>query len=268
MKLVFEAQNSLEAHMILNLLEGAGLHGSINGELLQGAMGELPASGVVSVVVEDKDYWAAREVVVNWERQQVLDGLTDESVAVGAGKLKNRFSAWLIGVLCGMTVMMAYFQSPVTNGGIDYNGDGRLDERWSFVDGRMIKTEMDSNFDGKIDSISRYDHKGLIKEADYDQNFDGVFETEFYFHNGSMIAQFSDTTGDGLMDLKVKLKHGVVETISFIDVETFKPIKIEYYDAFKLRSAEVDTDGDGVMDRLFEYDAIENVSREESISIY
>jgi len=268
MKLVFEAQNSLEAHMILNLLEVAGLHGRINGELLQGGMGELPASGVVSVVVDDEDYWAAREVLVNWERQQVIDGLVDDPAIVSTGTLKSRFSAWLIGVLCGMTVMMAYFQTPITNEGVDYNGDGRLDQKWFSVDGRMSKVEKDSNFDGKIDAISYFDRKGLIKETAYDQDFDGTFETQLYFHNGNMISQLTDTTGDGLIDLKVRLQNGIVETVSFIDVETHKPIKIQYFDAFKLKSADVDTNGDGVMNRRFEYDEIENISSEVSISIY
>lgn len=68
---VFEAANSLEAHMILNLLEQEGIHGRIDGEYLQGGIGELQVIGLVRVMVEEADMTLARAVIGTWESQQI-----------------------------------------------------------------------------------------------------------------------------------------------------------------------------------------------------
>ncbi|MFM1895932.1 MAG: hypothetical protein RLZZ385_1006 [Pseudomonadota bacterium] len=69
MKTVFDAANSLEAHIVLGLLNQAGIQGRIHGEFLQGAMGELPAMGLVRVLVSDSDYPRAREIIADWDGQ-------------------------------------------------------------------------------------------------------------------------------------------------------------------------------------------------------
>lgn len=70
MQTVYAASNSLEAHMILNLLESQGVPGRIEGEYLQGGVGELPVAGLVRVVVDEQDYQAAKEIVSEWETAQ------------------------------------------------------------------------------------------------------------------------------------------------------------------------------------------------------
>jgi hypothetical protein len=63
MKTVYRAANTIEAHIILNLLRQLGIDGYINGEYLQGAMGELPAIDLVRVMVQDEDYTAALAII-------------------------------------------------------------------------------------------------------------------------------------------------------------------------------------------------------------
>jgi hypothetical protein len=63
MKTVYRAANTIEAHIILNLLRQLGIDGCINGEYLQGAMGELPAVDLVRVMVQDEDYTAALAII-------------------------------------------------------------------------------------------------------------------------------------------------------------------------------------------------------------
>lgn len=70
MKTLYQASNSLEAHMILNLLEIEGIAGRIDGEFLQGGIGELPAAGLVRVMVAEEDYPAARKIIERWEAAQ------------------------------------------------------------------------------------------------------------------------------------------------------------------------------------------------------
>ncbi|MDW3094446.1 MAG: DUF2007 domain-containing protein [Gammaproteobacteria bacterium] len=66
MKTVLHALNSLEAHVIKGLLESEGISSNIVGEFLQGATGELPANGLIRVVVDENDYKEASDVIDNW----------------------------------------------------------------------------------------------------------------------------------------------------------------------------------------------------------
>jgi putative signal transducing protein len=71
MKCVYEASTGLDAHMILNLLEQRRISGRIEGEYLQGGIGELSAMGFVRVLVEDEDYTAAKLIISEWEAIQL-----------------------------------------------------------------------------------------------------------------------------------------------------------------------------------------------------
>jgi len=66
MKTVLHALNSLEAHMIKGLLESEGIAANILGEYLQGAMGELPAHGLIRVVVNEEDFQLATDIIDDW----------------------------------------------------------------------------------------------------------------------------------------------------------------------------------------------------------
>lgn len=70
MKNVYEASSGLDGHMILNLLELRSIKGRIEGEYLQGGIGELQAMGFVRVMVEEEDYNQARQIISEWEAIQ------------------------------------------------------------------------------------------------------------------------------------------------------------------------------------------------------
>lgn len=67
MKTVYEAANSVDAHIVLNMLRARGFEGEVSGDFLQSGAGELQAFGAVSVWVVDEDYEAARKVVLDWQ---------------------------------------------------------------------------------------------------------------------------------------------------------------------------------------------------------
>lgn len=73
MKSVYEASSGLDGHMILNLLEQYRISGRIEGEHLQGGIGELQAMGFVRVMVADEDYEQARQIIGEWEAIQPPD---------------------------------------------------------------------------------------------------------------------------------------------------------------------------------------------------
>lgn len=53
--------------MILGLLEQQRIPGRIEGEYLQGGVGELQAMGLVRVLVSEADYADARKIINEWE---------------------------------------------------------------------------------------------------------------------------------------------------------------------------------------------------------
>lgn len=68
MKAVYQGAHGVDAHMIKGVLEGAGIPAQVRGEYLQGALGEIPAGGMVAVWVAEADAARARALVLDWER--------------------------------------------------------------------------------------------------------------------------------------------------------------------------------------------------------
>jgi len=96
MKSVYEASSGLDGHMILNLLEQRSIKGRIEGEYLQGGIGELQAMGFVRVMVEEEDYDQARQIISEWEAiQPPVEESTQETRTVGGTQLF--FAGFILG---------------------------------------------------------------------------------------------------------------------------------------------------------------------------
>lgn len=67
MKTVYDAENTIAAHLAMHQLQQAGIDARIEGEYLQGGIGELPAAGNVRVIVDERDFAEARSVIADWE---------------------------------------------------------------------------------------------------------------------------------------------------------------------------------------------------------
>ena len=63
MRVVYEAANVIDAHLVRQALENAGLPAWVRGEALTGGMGELGVFGLVAVMVPDDCAISARDVV-------------------------------------------------------------------------------------------------------------------------------------------------------------------------------------------------------------
>ena len=79
MKRVYNAANHLQAHMVMHVLEQAGVHAHVQGEFLQSGAGQLPVGNLVGVVVDDEDVAIAREIIGDWERLMQEPGEEEES---------------------------------------------------------------------------------------------------------------------------------------------------------------------------------------------
>ena len=67
MKSVFDASSNIEAHLVMHQLQQAGIEATIQGEFLQGGIGELPAAGNIRVMVGEDDVDEARQVIADWD---------------------------------------------------------------------------------------------------------------------------------------------------------------------------------------------------------
>ena len=251
MKKVYESSTALEAHMLKNLLVNEDIESRIDGEYLQGGVGELQAIGVVRLMVEDSGYPKAKGIIDQWESNQT------KNIEVKTKKTSSVINGFAFGVILTAGVSYYIFNSPVTNSGIDYNDDGFLDELWTYNSNRAAVAKYDRNFDKKYDYIYYYDSTGLLKSAEGDENFDGVFEAELLFRNGNTIREDSDKNQNGIKDYRAYYKYGVLDTIEILDETTGKVRKRQYYKMNKLVSADFDSNGDGNLDIHYEYDHFE-----------
>lgn len=258
MKLVYAASDTIEAHMILNLLEQVGISGRIDGEYLQGGVGDLQASGFARVMVDESDYEAAKEVVDDWDAKQ------PDSEEIKPSEKSSSFSTGVFGFILGVVAATIFYNTPVTSDGIDYNGDGKLDEKWTYLDGRPSSMEIDRNLDGEVDIVYEYDRQGIVDSSRSDEDFNGVFETRSKFRRGNLVWLESDTNNDGFNDYRMGFKFGVIDTITFTDPETKMALKRQKFGTTKMVSAEVDTDRDGVFDTVYHYDSIEEITAKTS----
>lgn len=74
MKSVFQAGNTIEAHLIKGLLEAEGIDAWVAGDYLQGGIGQLPALGLVEVRVASEDAGRARAIIHEYETGTPADG--------------------------------------------------------------------------------------------------------------------------------------------------------------------------------------------------
>lgn len=70
---VYDASNSIEAHMIANMLEQEGIEARVDGEYLQGGIGDLQAIDMIRVMVSEESHPAAQNIIKAFEAKQPRD---------------------------------------------------------------------------------------------------------------------------------------------------------------------------------------------------
>lgn len=261
MKTVYEAANAVEAHMVLDLLKQEGLSAQLHGEHLPGAVGELPAAGLVRLVIGEADFARAREVIERWDAAQPKD------ITPQPGKRRSTvFTAFVLGLLVGVGAAYAFYRSPVTVDGTDHNRDGVLDDKWTYSSsGTALMNEVDRNLDRKVDYIARFDQRGLIESVETDDNFDGVFEGRTRYRHGNAEVTEADTDGDGFPDLRWYFTNGVHASAEYLNPSTGLPLRVETLVLGKVTQADVDTDRDGKLDMRLLYSPLGEVRATERL---
>ena len=74
MQRIYEPQDLLEAELLLGMLASEGVEAHLAGRHLLGAVGELPARGLLGLLVEDEEAERARRVVAAYNAAAPLPG--------------------------------------------------------------------------------------------------------------------------------------------------------------------------------------------------
>ena len=257
MIVIYEAANGVEAHMILHLLQQYHIEGQVDGEYLQGAMGELPATGNVRVSVMPEDVEEAKKIIAGWESMQPAEAPKMQPETRG-----QKASYFAAGAVVATAVLFLLFRFPGTNEGFDYNGDGKLDEIYSMQGNLLSKIEIDRNRDGDIDLRWLYGFDGVLEKMQADNDFNGKFERTTIYIEGNPDVERIDSSGDGPRDIRNNYQNGVLVSSELFDPFTNRKKKINRYDPYgKLIESELDTNGTGAYDVKTIYDEFEEPIR-------
>ncbi len=80
MKRVYQAADYYSAQLIKSYLEDNGIDSQVNGELLIGAIGEIPANSYPSVwVIDDEEFMRAKTLIADYEVALSKPVVTTES---------------------------------------------------------------------------------------------------------------------------------------------------------------------------------------------
>ncbi|MCT8125767.1 DUF2007 domain-containing protein [Alishewanella sp. BS5-314] len=86
MKIIFRANDILEAHIIAGMLNSEGIDTYVGGHYLQGAVGDLAALGFANVFVADEQAEQAEQLLQDYQQAELVDfPLTDEDGLAPAG---------------------------------------------------------------------------------------------------------------------------------------------------------------------------------------
>ena len=174
MKCAYEAANGVEAHMIANLLEQQSIETRIDGEYLAGGVGELPAAGLVRVMVEEESYARARQIVLDWEASSPPVSATPKT-----SRARNLWWVGLGAVVSAMAMLWIY-RPRILSEGVDFNRDGRPDQTHEYTGNLLRKVAGDANLDGRVDYLFRYE-AGRLVGAEFDVDGDGAFDTVYKY---------------------------------------------------------------------------------------
>lgn len=236
------------------MLEQQGLSGRIDGAFLQGGIGDLPAGNLVRLMVVEKDYAAAKAIVTAWDTAQPV---AESAPPPAATSSLSKAVVLMAGLAIGALASYAFLRAPVADRGVDRNGDGVLDDKWTLsASGQVITNSVDRNLDGKADLIVYYKQAGLTESTEADDDFDGVFENMISYRMGEAHLAEVDTDGDSYKDVRYHFVFGVLATMEYINPASGLARKTEFYARSKMTHFETDTNLDGKMDKRTKVDAL------------
>ncbi|MFG0722322.1 putative signal transducing protein [Pseudomonas sp. GLN_6] len=80
MQRVYEPQDLMEGELLLGMLASEGIDAYLTGQHLAGAVGELPACGLLGVMVEDAQAHSAQQLIAAYNAALPLPGDEPDNV--------------------------------------------------------------------------------------------------------------------------------------------------------------------------------------------
>ncbi|SEC11632.1 Signal transducing protein [Pseudomonas sp. 8BK] len=74
MQRIYEPQDLMEGELLLGMLASEGIEAYLTGQHLAGAVGELPACGLLGVMVEDDQAYSAQQLIAAYNAALPLPG--------------------------------------------------------------------------------------------------------------------------------------------------------------------------------------------------
>lgn len=267
MRQVYAPANVAEAHMLVHMLGEHDILAHIHGEALLGGVGELPAGGLLQVMVAEEDFDAARRLILAWEKTDTPSPTPKPALPFIAGLIVfalGLLGGWIVHAIGGRNAI------PIDSGisEQDLNGDGEVDQTYFFRvggGGYAYKVEVDRNFDGEVDLIQYFDNEGVSTTSyDADDNFDGAFETKAIFRNGNILRADIDSNRDGIVDLRAFYRDGILSREEILNPADQRLIRVNFYNNLLLARAEVDLDRDGFLETVRTIDATGEITSTET----
>ena len=84
MIIIYQAANSLDANMIKGLLLQYNIQSYIQGEYLQGGVGDLPMADLVTVSVVNEHEAEAKKIVAEWQSGSIVEEEPSTNLVGGA----------------------------------------------------------------------------------------------------------------------------------------------------------------------------------------
>lgn len=117
----------------------------------------------------------------------------------------------------------------------------------------LIKEEVDTNKDGAIDKIFYKDAQGILRKQEWDLGPQKKTMEFFYNKDNKLERAQSDTNNNGIIDVHIEYKNGLMSKVSRDKNEDGKPEYWSYYQGGVLEHSEIDANGDGKPDEWFYY---------------
>jgi len=92
-------------------------------------------------------------------------------------------------------------------------------------------------------------------------------ETTTLYKNGAPLKSEIDTNGDEATDIVDLFEHGVLAQRQIMNPMTGKVVRINYFENAMLKSADFDSDGDGILETHYFYDRYEQMIDTEKSSL-
>ena len=113
---------------------------------------------------------------------------------------------------------------------------------------RVVRKEIDVNFDGTIDVIRFYNRRGVPFREELDTNFDGNVDRRNYYDGDRLVRREIDTNGDGTFDERRHYAEGELFRVERDTTGDGQSDTWQFYERTQLVRVGRDLDGDGVID--------------------